>query len=44
MKNGLWVDEDDTEFLDVYPYVRKDDDAPTVEFEDLNISHIKYKL
>lgn len=44
MKNGLFVSEDDTEFLDVYPYERKDDAAPTVEFEDLNISYIKYEL
>lgn len=44
MKNGSFVSEDDTEFLDVYPYERKDDATPTVEFEDLNISYIKYKL
>ena len=42
MKNGSFVGEDDTEFLDVYPYERKDDAEPTVEFEDLNISYIKY--
>ncbi len=44
MKNGSFVGEDDTEFLDVYPYARKDEAAPTVEFEDLNLSHLEYKL
>ena len=44
MKNEAFVGEDDTEFLDVYPYARKDQAAPTVEFEDLNLSHLEYKL
>lgn len=44
MKNGSFVGEDDTEFLDVYSYTRKDEAAPTVEFEDLNLSHLEYKL
>lgn len=44
MKNGSHVNEDATEFLDVYPYERKEADAPTVEFEDLNLSYLKYKL
>ena len=44
MKNGSFVEEDDTEFLDVYPYTRKDEAVPTVEFEDLNLSHLEYKL
>ena len=44
MKNDSFVDKDDTEFLDVYPYARKDEAAPTVEFEDLNLSHLEYKL
>jgi len=43
-KNGQYVSADDTEFLDIYPYSRKDDPAPTVEFEDLNIDHIRYSL
>lgn len=43
-KNGNWVDEKDTEFLDVYPYARKDEALPSVEFEDLNIDHIEYTL
>jgi hypothetical protein len=43
-KNDLWVESDDTEFLDVYPYDRRDDPTPTVEFTDLNIDHIKYVL
>lgn len=42
MKNGSFVGKDDTEFLDIYPYARKDEATPTVEFEDLNISYIKY--
>lgn len=44
MKNGSFVDEDNTKFLDVYPYERKNDPTPTVEFEDVNISYIKYVL
>lgn len=44
MKNGSYVGRDNTSFLDVYPYERKDDAVPTVEFEDFNISFIKYKL
>ncbi len=43
-RNDLIVDENDIEFLDVYPYLRKDDPAPTVEFYDLNIDHINYVL
>lgn len=44
MKNDSFVDKDDTEFLDVYPYERKDEAVPTVEFEDLNLSHLEYEL
>lgn len=44
MKNDQPVSEDNVEFLDVYPYTRKDDAAPTVAFEDLNLSHIDYHL
>ncbi len=44
MKNGSFVEADDTEFLDVYPYARKDEEAPTVEFEDLNLAYLEYKL
>lgn len=44
MKNGSFVSRDDTSFLDIYPYERKDDAVPTVEFDDFNISYIKYKL
>ena len=44
MKNGSFVGEDDTEFLDVYPCERKEEAAPTVVFEDLNLSHLEYKL
>lgn len=43
-KNNSWVSASNTEFLDVYFYSRKDDPAPTVEFDDKNISHIQYKL
>ncbi len=43
-KNGAWVKEDDIKFLDVYPFSRKDDPVPTVEFYDLNIDHIEYNL
>lgn len=44
MKNGSFVGEDDTEFLDVYPCERKEEAAPTVVFEDLNLSHLEYRL
>lgn len=43
-KNGAAVKEDDTEFLDLYLYSRKDEPKPTVEFDDLNIDHINYSL
>jgi hypothetical protein len=43
-KNGRKVSEDDLEFLDIYPYARKDEPIPTVEFDDLNIDHIEYDL
>lgn len=43
-KNGSSVSDDNTKFVDVYPYTRKDLPAPTVEFGDLNIDHIKYNL
>jgi hypothetical protein len=43
-KNGSYVSEDDTEFLDIYPYSRKDEPVPTVEFYDKNIDHINYAL
>ena len=43
-KNGAPVKDDDIEFLDIYPYSRKDDPVPTVEFDDLNIDHINYVL
>lgn len=43
-KNGIWVSDDDTEYLDIYAYLRKDEPAPTVEFSDLNIDYIKYNL
>jgi hypothetical protein len=43
-KNGQYVSEDDTEFLDIYPYDRKEDSAPTVEFDDLNLDHIRYVI
>lgn len=32
------------EFLDIYPYERKDEAAPTVEFTDVNFDHIRYSL
>lgn len=44
MRNDEFVSEDDTQFLDIYPYSRKDDETPSVTFEDLNISYIKYEL
>ncbi len=43
-RNDTAVSENSTEFVDVYPYSRKDAPAPTVEFDDLNIDHIKYDL
>lgn len=43
-RNGQYVSGDDIEFLDVYTYDRKDEAAPTIEFSDANIDHIKYAL
>lgn len=44
-KNGHLVDEKNAvEFLDIYPYGRKDEAAPTVEFTDVNFDYIKYTL
>lgn len=44
-KNGILVDEKNSvEFLDIYPYERKDEAAPTVEFTDVNFDYIKYVL
>ncbi|AEV67525.1 LOW QUALITY PROTEIN: hypothetical protein Clocl_0834 [Acetivibrio clariflavus DSM 19732] len=43
-RNGIFVSENNTEFVDIYPYSRKDDPAPTVEFSDLNLDHIRYDL
>lgn len=44
-KNGSLVDDNNAvEFLDIYPYSRKDEDAPTVEFTDVNFDYIKYSL
>lgn len=44
-KNGSIVDEKNAvEFLDIYPYERKDEAAPTVEFTDVNFDYIKYVL
>lgn len=44
-KNGSFVDEKNAvEFLDIYPYDRKDESVPTVEFTDVNFDYIKYSL
>lgn len=45
-KNGSSVigNDNEFEFLDIYPYSRKDDPAPTVNFMDLNSDYIKYVL
>lgn len=44
-KNGSIVDEKNAvEFLDIYPYERKDEATPTVEFTDVNFDYIKYVL
>ena len=44
VKNGEAVGPEDTELLDIYPYDRREDPVPTVEFSDNNISHIEYML
>ncbi|GAE86820.1 hypothetical protein [Acetivibrio straminisolvens] len=43
-KNGVLVNENNTAFVEIYPYSRKDDPVPAVEFSDLNIDHIRYNL
>lgn len=41
-RNGISVNADSTEYIDIYTYLRADESAPTVEFSDLNIAYIKY--
>ena len=43
-KNGTEVKPDNTQFLDLYDYDRKDAGVPTVEFADNNLLHIRYTL
>ena len=43
-RDGVPVKENDTEFVDAYPYARKDDPAPTIEFFDANLDYIQYSL
>ena len=43
-RNGKTVRADDTGYIDVYDYYRQDEAAPTIEFDDANIDHIKYVL
>ncbi|MCM1534906.1 MAG: hypothetical protein NC126_03165 [Clostridium sp.] len=43
-RNGNYVSDDEVTFLDIYTYERKDDPMPTVEFSDINMDHIRYKL
>lgn len=43
-KNEMPVSADTTESIEIYPYSRKDDPAPTVEFDDLNFDHLNYAL
>lgn len=43
-KNGISVSDNDTECLEIYSYSRRNEPAPIVEFDDLNIDHIKYAL
>lgn len=43
-KNEIPVSADNTESIDIYSYARRDEPAPTVEFDDLNIDHINYSL
>lgn len=43
-KNGQAVAPDATELLDIYPYDRRNDPAPTVDFADNNIASIEYTL
>ena len=44
-KNGSVVDKKNAEnFLDIYPYERKDETVPSVEFTDVNFDHLEYSL
>ena len=43
-RNDVPVLEDDTSFLDVYDYTREDDEAPTIEFSDINFDSIVYTI
>lgn len=43
-RNGYFVSDTEAAFVDIYTYDRKEDPAPTVEFSDINIDHMKYSL
>ena len=43
MRNGKFVKSDDYEFLDLYNYDRRNDDAPAVAFSDINIAYIDFQ-
>lgn len=43
-RNGVSVAPDDYDLMDVYGYDRKDEDAPFVDFTDINFDHLKYEL
>lgn len=45
-KNGQSVKgkENEVEFLDVYNYLRTDNEVPSIEFDDVNFDHLKYTL
>lgn len=43
-RNGNDVEADETEFVDIYAFERKNDSVPTIEFSDTNIAYLKYTL
>ncbi len=43
LRNGNSVKNDSYEFCELYDYDRRNDDAPTVAFADINIAYIEYK-
>lgn len=43
-RNDINTDANETQFIDLYDYERRKDDAPNVVFMDTNIERIDYKL
>lgn len=43
-RNGKVVKDSETKFLDVYGLERRNEESPTVEFDDINFDHLEYSI